>query len=405
MAIAFDASSNRPEGTVTGTPPVYSWSHTCTGSNLVLVVGIVTRDLTDADRLTASITYNGVSLTKIREDDNLTDDNTTSLWYLLNPATGANTIEVTGNSSSITSAIGMAVSLTGVAQSGQPDANNGNIYSNANSITDSVTTVADNCWVVDAVCLDGPQTLAVGSGQTQRENVTSTASSGGMSTEGPKTPGGAVAMEWNDNGEAGSPDWSHSAASFSPAITAATLDQKHYRFFDDDVSLNGATALANEDTNISGVNTLDNFRVRYEVANTGGASGTITRQAEWRAVGGTWVALGTTTTIPVYITLSSVFADGDATTARLTAVGTFQAGQGKESGSQTSVGTLAASYNTEDEWNIVFGTAAIAGQAYEFRITNQGTALDAYTKYGTATVFAAGPSILGWKTLLGVGQG
>ena len=217
MPISFDSVSNSGEVN-SGMPPFeISWSHTCAGTDRLLVVGVA---MTDPTNTIASITYNGVALTKIREEVN-TNDNLVSLWYLTNPASGANTILVTVNTS-FTNGVGMAVSLTGVDQTSPLDANNGTSADLANSVSVDVTTVADNCWVVDVVIAKtGGGTFTVGAGQTSRATVESVSADRGMSTEGPKTPAGAVTMSWDESGGMPSDNWSIAAASFKPVGVAA----------------------------------------------------------------------------------------------------------------------------------------------------------------------------------------
>lgn len=215
MAIAFDVASNGRAG-----PSVTSltFSHTCTGSNLILVVGTSVSDTTDTNRPVTGITYAGVAMTKIREDDEATADFTSGLWYLINPATGANNIVVT-TTGSVSRIIAGGISLTGAAQSGQPDAHNGALTTTT-SITVDVTTVADNCWVIDAYSSSwGGTNPVAGGGQTQRWINAGTAADGIGSTEGPKTPAGAVTMSWTAGSlpSAGA----ISAASFAPSGVSA----------------------------------------------------------------------------------------------------------------------------------------------------------------------------------------
>lgn len=157
---------------------------------------------------------------------------------------------------------------------------------------------------------------------------------------------------------------------------AWTFDQKHFRFYRDNAGLNSADFYAAEDTNYNiGVGTT--FRLRIEVANTGTGAGDITRRLEFKEDSGSWIQI-TTSTNNVRLSDSSNFTDGGATTSRLTAVGTFTAGQGKDTSSDTSSLSLTNAYNTEDEYSLILQSAA-AGHAYQFRITNAGTALDTYT--------------------------
>jgi hypothetical protein len=163
--------------------------------------------------------------------------------------------------------------------------------------------------------------------------------------------------------------------------SATATNQKHFRIYNDDGStINNATALAGEDINYS-VPVDTNFRIRFEVANTGTAAVNIVRRLEFREYsGGSWGVWTQITTNSNNVRLqdSANFADGDATTSRLTASGTFTAGQGKDTGSDTSSISLANGYYTEDEYSLKFQAGA-SGNIYEFRITNAGVALDSYS--------------------------
>ena len=216
MAIAFDATSNSGAITDSISPFEISWSHTCTGSDRLLVIGVGHI----ATETVNSCTYNAVSMTLVATVNTATGDQI-SLFYLANPASGANTVLVTMNTI-FSVGIGMAVSLTGVNQTTPLDASDTTVTENADSVTSTVVTVADNCWIVDAVAMVGTQTLTV-DGQTQRQNVTPVGGNVcGMSTKGAITPAGSTNINWNDGGGAGTPDWAHVAASFSP-VTGAII--------------------------------------------------------------------------------------------------------------------------------------------------------------------------------------
>ncbi|MDP3997298.1 MAG: hypothetical protein Q8P73_02240, partial [bacterium] len=160
--------------------------------------------------------------------------------------------------------------------------------------------------------------------------------------------------------------------SWQIAADASVFDQKHFRIYEDDAALNSATAYAAEDTNKS-VLIGANFRLRFSVANTGDAAGDITRRLEFSEDAGDWTQI-TTGTNNVRLVNSTEFTDGDATTALLTPTGTFAAGQGKDTGSDTSQISLTNAYYVEDEYALKFETAA-DGHSYQFRITNAGTAI------------------------------
>jgi hypothetical protein len=216
MAIVFDATSNSTEQASASS---VSWSHTCTGSNLVLVVGISSRDITLGNRTVSSVTYNGVTLTKARSDDNALTART-EMWYLINPSTGSNTVTVTMGGV-CTGFICGAVSLTGVKQSGQPDASNGfESVPNVTTATCNVTTVADNSWIVDIFRTTIAATgCSAGGSQTQRWFVSGALLQAGMSTQGPKTPAGSTTDSWSWTTSAPA---TLTAVSFSPFVATST---------------------------------------------------------------------------------------------------------------------------------------------------------------------------------------
>lgn len=108
MAVAKDAATG---GQADGTTTV-NWSHTCTGSELVLYVAFSCSSGVG----TPTVTYNGVSMTK--DASAPFNGATSTLYYLINPATGANTVLI----SSVTAGDiqGCSFSVTGGKQTGIP---------------------------------------------------------------------------------------------------------------------------------------------------------------------------------------------------------------------------------------------------------------------------------------------
>ncbi len=162
MAIALDTTTI---GTGTsGTSS--SFSHTCTGTNLILFVQVGSQGSTQT---VSGVTYNGVSMTQINSTFH-SGVRTTTLFYLLNPATGSNTVTIsmTGN----VFQLGIAASYTGVKQSGQPDANSIKGPTTTTSYSDSVTTVADNCWTIMGGVDENASTLSNGTGTVVRQQDT-----------------------------------------------------------------------------------------------------------------------------------------------------------------------------------------------------------------------------------------
>jgi len=219
--IAFDAASNSGYQAAASS---YSWSHTCTGADRYLTVGISMLSLAQT---VTSITYNSVPMIFLGAQNSVTGAARVELWGLANPSTGSNTIAVT-LSGAIASA-GNASSYTGVEQTAPIEGFNSAQATNvgAADATVNVTTVADNDWCVDIVATDDTA-ITVGAGQTQAGNVTGAGGSGAMSYEGPKTPAGSVTMSWTN--VAALATWSIASVALRPA-TGGGLSQKFFLVF------------------------------------------------------------------------------------------------------------------------------------------------------------------------------
>lgn len=143
FAIAWDAASGMQNNASSAGSP-NSLSHTCTGSNLVLVVG-TTGDST-TDHLT-DIQYNSVSGT-ISQRKQYPSDRWQYLSIFTNPATGVHNIDTVGLVSWSQSG---GTSYSGCAQSGQPDSSNNVNTTSTTSISVSTTVVATGCWLVGMI--------------------------------------------------------------------------------------------------------------------------------------------------------------------------------------------------------------------------------------------------------------
>lgn len=218
-AIAHDADSH----TDGGTSATFNWSHTCTGSNLVLMVFVGIID-TGLHPTVSGITYNGVALTHVVASNNYgTSSNYADYWYIKNPTTGANSIAVTLSSAPNIQVFGGGISLTGVDQTNPIDAFNtsnsagGNCPGACPSVT--VTTVANNAFIVDGVIDNGPDQANYTKGASQTvswnfNNAGVTRSAQGSYTTAAVTPAGATAMTWT--GSTGSA-WAQVGVSLKPA--------------------------------------------------------------------------------------------------------------------------------------------------------------------------------------------
>ena len=130
------------------------------------------------------------------------------------------------------------------------------------------------------------------------------------------------------------------------------------------------------------------FRVRFVVAETAGADAAITPSLEFNLNGGGWVAVGVATAIQWGAFIGAT--DGDATTQQVGA-GSFVAGELDSDGTHSTV-TLNNS-ETETEYCLTVDSAQVANNdTLQLRVTDGGTAFDAYTNTPTITV-AVGATI------------
>lgn len=174
MALALDATSSG--GTNTNQTIV---SHICAANPTVLIVNAVYKNSS-----TPTATYNGVSLTALTSQFFNVGGQTT--YWISNPAAGTHNIIVQSASAD---SIGVtAVSYTGFL--GSLDGNNGN-QGTSTGLTASITTVADNDWVV--LCAGTNNTISASTGATQRVQGSQNGYVGGIyDNNGPKHPAGAI---------------------------------------------------------------------------------------------------------------------------------------------------------------------------------------------------------------------
>lgn len=217
--ITYDTASSATSATAGTT---LAWSHTVANqSNRVLLVGVTAEYSTSASCQANTVTYGAQSMTRIAQTVTGSGFECASLWYLLTPNVGTNTITVTYQNS-ITNRTAGAVGLYNVKQAA-PDASNAN-FNNAGATTTNVTSLATNSWVVDV--FGSGQALGNlngGTNQTERVLVDSgSTESIGMSTK-PLTTAGATSMTWTQTGINRSAAVS---AVFAPAATPGELSDQ-----------------------------------------------------------------------------------------------------------------------------------------------------------------------------------
>lgn len=142
-AIAVDAGTGR---NFTAASSTLTYSHTNTGSNLILWNSVVTSTSDDISGVTYAGTQSPTQLGKIQDPSSRWN----YLYYLPAPTTGSNTmgISTTDTPDFIFS---FSASFTGCKQTGIPDASATQTVTNvipATGINQNITVVASNCWAV-----------------------------------------------------------------------------------------------------------------------------------------------------------------------------------------------------------------------------------------------------------------
>lgn len=191
MAIARDANS---PATGNASTTSISWNHTCTGSNLILVVYAYAEN----NATITGITYNSVPMTQAAMAGP-TSSRRVYAFYLINPATGTHSVAVTASGTCALN--GWSASYTGAKQTGQPDATNSASHSSSTSESISVTTVANNSWIVGVFADDNGGThSATGSWSKLAQGAGGFTNAGGWNglsvydTNGNVTPAGATTV-------------------------------------------------------------------------------------------------------------------------------------------------------------------------------------------------------------------
>lgn len=213
MAIAIDATSS--SGAQVGVTSI-TLAHTCSAS--IANRGLVVAVLAQGGTSTSGVTYNSVAMTQAPNSPQSFDgSNALSLWYLLNPSSGANNI-VASFSGSTTGFVD-GVSYRNFATSSVTDTSN--TGDGGVSTTVSVTTATDNDWTVIAGGTISGHTISASTNTTSRVgNATRLF----MGDRGPLTPAGSFSMTCSTDG-AGTTEAKYIMVAFKVAIQSATLSE------------------------------------------------------------------------------------------------------------------------------------------------------------------------------------
>lgn len=210
--IAFDATSY-----ATGTSSPVNITHTNTGLNRILIVFIYLKNALNNPTVTG-VTYNGVAMTQAALRTSANDAHYS--YVLVNPTSGANTVAVSfTQNAGTTTAYCYALSYTGARQNSQPDASTqGNNGGTSNTLTTTITTVTNNCWVIGFSPNYAQSATSSSSGITNRNSSNNWILAGDSNSN--VSPAGNYSMTHTVSGTA---DVYWNMVSLAPATEAAFL--------------------------------------------------------------------------------------------------------------------------------------------------------------------------------------
>lgn len=204
-AIALDATSTSGFLSAAGSA---TWSHTCSGSDRVLAMGETGTNGIAGNRVVSAVTYNSDALTLISVQEN--SPYRQEMWYMTACDVGTFNLFVDWVGS-ITGAA-MGVSITGVDQTTPIDSFSGQIIDNVSSLTTSWTATTSDTYTIDVINGNSsvPASIAAQNGVTE---LIETGGGFGMGIE--QQVSTSINNGWNDDGNAGTPDWEHIGVAFT----------------------------------------------------------------------------------------------------------------------------------------------------------------------------------------------
>jgi hypothetical protein len=189
MALAVDAVSSSENSAQTS----LTWAHTCTGSNRLLLVGIVF--YRNSNSAIDDVTYNGVSMDEVPSSTTNNGEYFVAVYSLVAPATGSNNIVVSMSGSAPFELSAGGISFTDAHQTVPlGTANTATGTSSAPSVT--ISSGTDQIVFANLAMLHNG-TLSVGALQTSRWN--DIGASGFLKYAGSTEPGDAsTTMSWSN---------------------------------------------------------------------------------------------------------------------------------------------------------------------------------------------------------------
>lgn len=193
------------QGTNNSSASSISWNHTVSGASPFLFISVI--NLTSDT--TTGVTVGGQSAALVQKRV-IQSNRVLSLYLYHNPGQGSQNIVV--SASATVNLRGRSVLYSGVKTKGQPDASSSNHSGSTTSLTGTVTTVADNCWLFMCGWANSSG-VGAGSSTTMRYDDGAFAV---FDSNGAKTPPGNYSLTiTGTSGAIG-----YVIASFSPAPTS-----------------------------------------------------------------------------------------------------------------------------------------------------------------------------------------
>lgn len=208
-AIALDAVTSD----VVATTGLHTFSHTTSGNNRLLVIGVSAYNGESSWIVTDGVTYNSVVTTLAVKSNNQANFVDSGIFYLVAPATGANTVSVDYTQADKRSIVG-AISYTGVLQTSPLDQTSVVNSANAADVSVSVTPTENNELVISCHNVYD-QTVTVN--KTQQWNINVAASIRGVGQDEIQTTAGATTHTFTHAAQ----ERSACIASFKAAAQAA----------------------------------------------------------------------------------------------------------------------------------------------------------------------------------------
>src|SRR4051794_18553580 len=228
-------------GGATNRATMTPFNHTTpAGALRLLLVGISMNVSNDTGSTVASVTYNGTALTFVAGRTNANNSRRVEFWRLVNPPTGANSVNIIANVTN-TRSVGLVVSVTSFNGVDQTTPLGAVAFNEGNGGTGTATVAsAVNDLVVDQIAGSAGITVTAGAGQTQyaaaqASGATATDVTGASSREAGAAP--TVAMtETVSTGR-----WELGGVSVKPTATIADLVTTVSTLSPDPVALNATT--------------------------------------------------------------------------------------------------------------------------------------------------------------------